>query len=1153
MNRRTKVLLLGLVALAILSAVSWFAPKWLSAKPQDALIIRSVLIALSGIIVGGVVWYLRSLTPAAPKAPTQIDEIAAVIGSAERHLPSSGIAGRNSLRELPLAIILGRPGSGKSTAVMRSALELDLLAGSAGQSSGPERVPAPTSTLNIWFSRGIGLVEVGWPVISDGRKWATLVDELQPRRLLAAVSGGRQTPRVVVVCVSAEELVAKDAPERTQALIREMRGPLSALSAAFGSPLPVYVIITKADRIVGFPEYVLPLTVEEGRDACGFTLPLENSATGSWSEREPLRISNAIRRLHAGFQQKRLAILEALTIPEKRLRAYEFPREWGKLAPRLSELLTELCRPSQLRVSPFVRGFYLVGIRPVLTQLPDAPTPLRPPAPAINASATMVFGSQGAAAPVHASEFPSDAAPRAQWAFLERLFSDVILQDSAAFRVTGQGVRLDGLRRSLLVAASLAASVWIAGMTVSYVRNRSLVATLNRHVASVRDLARPEPQAGPQRFALEQLDSLRAATEQLSEWVRDGAPLSYRWGLFRGSLVLRSAKAAYFDHLNRQLFADTRTSLLTRLRTLDGVPKDGATFDTTYSLLRALLVTSSQADSATGAFLGPVLAAQWSRSVRADTALARLAERQFRYLGDELPVENPYDYAEAPSEIANARQFLLRLPLKERVYQFIVGRASRTARSIRFDRDYPQHTRALSVGHEVPGAFTRQGRDSVDAALRRLPEFLRGEPWVLGDASAASVDKKALGDALRTRYLTESAAEWRAFLMSASVAAFGRDDAMRRLQDLAGNQSAIISLLAVVTRQTAGDTAYLAKRFQPVAVLATADSLKIAAEGAKEYLSALSRLGGDIEQVAKSKGADQALAARNASTTVTAAQVAVTAIAQQMQVDPAGAIDRQVLRLLREPLDFAASTLSGAGTGEINGAGASICSAVAPLLRKFPFALSASADATAREMNDVLKPGSGRIWQLYNERLSSVISKNADGTFAASGGGEIEIDPMFLTFLGRISRLAESLYANGNSEPRLEFSLRPDYNSRSLTQVTFSVNGQQQRFSASAIAEANDFLWSLENSRDARLVATIGAKTLDISESGPWAVVRLFARATGWSGRGSRTIAEFSSSPGGEALGDPVRLILSLPDDVQNILRRDFYAQGFACSGRVTR
>ena len=53
------------------------------------------------------------------------------------------------------------------------------------------------------------------------------------------------------------------------------------------------------------------------------------------------------------------------TRPQKLPGIYEFPREFRKLRRAMVQFLVDLCRPSQLTVGPFLRGFYFSGVRPL--------------------------------------------------------------------------------------------------------------------------------------------------------------------------------------------------------------------------------------------------------------------------------------------------------------------------------------------------------------------------------------------------------------------------------------------------------------------------------------------------------------------------------------------------------------------------------------------------------------------------------------------------------------------------------------------------------------------------------------------------------------------------------------------------------------------
>src|SRR5207302_803220 len=71
--------------------------------------------------------------------------------------------------------------------------------------------------------------------------------------------------------------------------------------------------------------------------------------------------------------QQRLRLLPRESEPTRIPGAYEFPREFRKVRNMLVQFLVDIGRPSQLRASPFLRGFYFSGVRAVVTQdVPNA-------------------------------------------------------------------------------------------------------------------------------------------------------------------------------------------------------------------------------------------------------------------------------------------------------------------------------------------------------------------------------------------------------------------------------------------------------------------------------------------------------------------------------------------------------------------------------------------------------------------------------------------------------------------------------------------------------------------------------------------------------------------------------------------------------------
>ena len=146
------------------------------------------------------------------------------------------------------------------------------------------------------------------------------------------------------------------------------------ISEKLGINLPVYVLFTKMDRVPFFLEYVRNLSADDARQVVGASLPLSPPGSGRLRGTADRDADPGIRRSDRSLCDARPELLarehESALLPA----VYEFPREFRKLRTALVGFLAELCRPSQLTVSPFLRGFYFSGIRPVIVN-EAAPAP----------------------------------------------------------------------------------------------------------------------------------------------------------------------------------------------------------------------------------------------------------------------------------------------------------------------------------------------------------------------------------------------------------------------------------------------------------------------------------------------------------------------------------------------------------------------------------------------------------------------------------------------------------------------------------------------------------------------------------------------------------------------------------------------------------
>ena len=421
-------------------------------------IILAVVVLL--LIVLTVLWFLQKKKKArlaaadANDSPAASgDEIALLIREAETRLSAAKLEQGARVGNLPVYILLGETGSTKTSVMLHSGLEPELLAGQVYQNNNV----VPTRTANFWFSRRAIFVEAGGKLPADSSKWNQLVQKLQPRS--SVVGKGEQSPRAAVVCFDCETFTRPGASDAAVAAARNLRARLGEISQAMGIHLPVYVLFTKIDRLPYFTDYVRNFSNEEATQVFGVTLPMvAGRSEGVYAEEETVRLTGDFERLFRSLAEGRPEFLARETDAGKLPPAYEFPREFRKLRPTAVQFLVDLCRPSQLTVGPFLRGFYFTGVRPVLVN-ESAPVaaaaPQQPGGYGSASGATGIF-SLGARAQAQApAAQPVGAARKVpQWLFLSHLFNDILLADRVAMGASGASTRTSSTRRLLFLAAA---------------------------------------------------------------------------------------------------------------------------------------------------------------------------------------------------------------------------------------------------------------------------------------------------------------------------------------------------------------------------------------------------------------------------------------------------------------------------------------------------------------------------------------------------------------------------------------------------------------------------------------------------------------------------------------------------------------------------
>jgi len=1191
-------------ALIICLLIAWFAPIFLHLTGANLWILRGGLglVAVAG--VGALWWWLHSkrsaklptAMPAAPAAPAipgiQAPAMPAAAGAAvamggaafggaaggtgspqdidvlmreaERRLKSSQKVHGATISSLPAVFLVGEAGAGKTSVVLNSGLDPELLAGQVSQ----DGAIAPTRALNAWFARQAVFIEAGSALLGQPSVWTRLVKRLKPGASI--LTKGGQAPRAVVVCVDCEALAKPGGAEAVMNTARILQPRLREFAERLGINLPVYVLFSKLDRVAFFTQYVDNLSHQEATDVLGVTLPIRpQDNVGVYAEQETKRLSGAFDELFYSLSDRRLMYLPREHGEEKLPAIYEFPREFRKLRNSIVQFLVDLCRPSQLRTGPFLRGFYFTGQRTVVVdravQQPQAagfggaPGATRSfnvgeaqggAALSGDANATFVFDARRSAASAPDALRPIVQPRQVQEpVYLSHLFSDVVLQDRAAMGTSGASTKSSFWRRLLLATAIVVLLVASIGFLVSYLGNRELEV----QVAKAAQGLAPYPQLTgaqvPTFDALQRLDGLRQTLVTL----RESPPWHLRWGLYIGDDLYAAASQIYFASFRKLLFAQTQGALVDSLRRLPATPGPQDDYKSAYDALKAYLITTSNHDKSTREFLTPVLLATWSTGRDAGEDRRDLARRQFDYYSEALVEANPYSSTNDARTVAQARAYLSHFAGTERVYQSMLAAASVKNKPINFNRDFPGSADVVINHVDVAGAFTKGGWTFMQDAIKHPERFFSGEEWVLGPQVSANVpDPAMLSQTLRTRYQDDFVKQWRAYLNGTTVVRYqGLPDAARKLTKLSGNPSALLQAVCVAATNTAVDSPDVALIFQPAQFVTPPPCQEqLIGPGNKPYMDGLVALESCIEQIGTAAPAQKDQAKAQCGQVAGNAKVATRQVAQGFKIDQQQRIDAVVQRIMLDPITTVEGSLMPSGPA---GAG-SVCAALNGLAQKAPFRLNAPEQASLQDIENIFHPGTGMLSSFYSQNLTNFVTlQGAD--YVASPASPVKLNPAFLSFFNRAMALQHALYPATPPQLQFHYSLRPRPTPGGPS-FTLTLDGQTLKYTGGTTVQPTQFVWP-GTTQGANLSVVIGgAEVTFASYQGPMSAFQFFANSK-WARSGQAYSVEWSvlgsSGQLAQVNGKPLIITFDLDTKGADPIFRPGYFASLGCVSKVSQ
>jgi type VI secretion system protein ImpL len=1054
-------------------------------------------------------------------------------------LASRGI--KTEITKLPLFLIGGLEGSGKTSTFLKSGLEPELLAGQVFRDS----AVVPTRLANLWFAEDCLFAELSGSAFSgDTGRWAGLLGRLQARSaggFIKTILGAKTEAQLrgfVLLCDVTPFLGVPD-PSRLGGLSRRIQDRLRVVGESFGTNFPVYVVFTKSDSIPYFTEYFGRLVENEDQQILGCTLPA--AAPGArpaevYAESETARLSDSLNRLYYSLTEKRLSVLPRETDTSARPAVYEFPREMKRIKDTLVQFLVDVFRPNPLQPGPILRGVYFTGTRQV-TVSALGPVASEPVARAMTGEATSLFDlaeyqRRMGLVPENAPSNPTETSVQ-RWCFVAELFHRVILPDPMGRAVAFQSKRTDLHRRIAFGAAAalalIVALVWIR----SWWNNGSLLGGVET-TAQASYAFSPNARALPSLETLKGLDALREQLETLLDYDRNGAPWRMRWGLYSGERVLASTYNLYFERFRHLFLDDVQSSLLGTLVRLPASPGDQNPYNATYDKLKTYRMITQCKCTPDPAFLKSVLTDTWIAGRNLDPDRQALAAKQLAFYADELKIQNPYKIAENNEAVERGRQYLSSFGGVERLYRGIIEEANKSPRvPARLADIAPNYKQALSSPGEVLAAFTKDGFTFVNSAIKDPSRLALGEPCVLGgmNAGAQLLQGVQVQSDLQNLYIQDYIRHWKAFVDQTSVDPFrSPTDAAKRLEILADNRTPLLSAVFLVADNTnftaaktdssglldkaldkavpagakkavdaakqfvdsraAASPADIGRVFQPTREIVSPNNRdRLIDDPNRTYMNALADLQRAMQRLQDDRASNPDMSLHETARKATDTGLdAVRQIAQRFNIAESQGIDDSMKRLLeapfRESLKYIITDPTKVTRDKANGAMRTFCAKLMPLQKKFPILPNSDADASADEMASIFAPQSGAFTALQ-QAVSKLVVKQGKQWVANPQSQDAKPSDDFLRFLNRLQQIQDALYENGSAQYKMQYALKPIVE-QNIEGVTLDIDGH--KVSAAKNAQSQTFAWPGSN----QVVVSVraGGNIPFGSYSGPWAVLR---------------------------------------------------------------
>lgn len=258
-----------------------------------------------------------------------------------RRLQNSALRKKgNPLYVLPWYTIIGETGSGKTSALLNSGQYTSL------SENAPVKELKATKNCDWYFFENAIILDTAGrysvPVneASDLDEWRNLLVLISQYRKKEPING-------LIVTIAADTLLGEN-EEKIQDTAKIIRQRINHMMRSLGTKFPVYLLITKMDRVFGFDDFSRNIEQKALDEAMGF---MNNADNIFWRDVFDDATETIENRLHQ--------LTQHLTLSSEKISSLLLlPVEFNTLSQKLKLFLEPLFTDNSYQVTPPFRGIY---------------------------------------------------------------------------------------------------------------------------------------------------------------------------------------------------------------------------------------------------------------------------------------------------------------------------------------------------------------------------------------------------------------------------------------------------------------------------------------------------------------------------------------------------------------------------------------------------------------------------------------------------------------------------------------------------------------------------------------------------------------------------------------------------------------------------